>query len=173
MSCAGRGYGTNIQSKQYLYAQFISSGLITTSIPQGSIINGNIENGTIQYDIFTKARRAQNCRRLNNRGYPSFTPELSGLSVTTSAAKAYTLVYVNGSNFLPNNTTFIQFGNVGYVPVTYHGSFSVSFVVPLNAIKGDYSVKVVNLYNGNFSPPVNQSYPGTLHFSQPITYTIT
>jgi hypothetical protein len=172
MSCAGKGYGTNIQSNEYLYAQFISSGLITTSIPQGSIINGNIENGTIQYDIFAKVRRAQNCRRLK-RGYPSFTPELNGLSVTTSAAKAYTLVYVNGANFFPNDATFIQFGSLGYLPVTYHSSYSVSFVVPLSAVKGDYSVKVVNLYNGQFSPPVNHSYPGTLHFSQPITYTIT
>jgi hypothetical protein len=165
MSCAGKGYGTNLQSDEYLYSQFISSGLITTSIPKGRIINGK----NIQYD---KSSLPKICVRLK-KGYPSFTPELTGLSVTTSAAKAYTLVYVNGANFFPNDATFIQFGSLGYLPVTYYSSYSVSFVVPLSAVKGDYSVKVVNLYNGNFSPPVNQSYPGTLHFSQPITYTIT
>lgn len=157
MSCAGKGYGTNPQSNEYLYAHFISSGLISTSIPNG---------------IYNKARSARNCRRLNRGFYPSFTPELSNLSVTTSAAGAYSLVYVNGSNFLPNGTTFIQFGNLGYLPVTYYSSFYLSFVVPLNAVQGNYSVKVVNLYNGNFSPPVNQSYAGNLNFSQPITYTI-
>jgi hypothetical protein len=178
MSCAGKGYGSNLQSNEYLYTQFISSGLISTSIPKNSIINGTIQNGTIQNGtiqngMLTKAMRTQKCRLLNNRGYPSFTPELSGLSVTTSAEKVYTIVYVNGSNFLPNDTTFIKFGNLGYSPVTYNTSFNLSFVVPFNAVKGDYSVKVVNLYNGNFSPPVNQSYPGNLNFSQAITYTIT
>jgi len=174
MSCAGKGYGTNPQSNEYLYAQFISSGLISTSIPKDSIPNNtNIPNGNIQYGSYIKAKSARNCRRLNKGFYPSFTPELTGLSVTTSAAGAYSLVYVNGSNFLPNDTTFIQFGTFGYLPVTYYSSFNLSFVVPLNAVKGDYSVKVVNLYNGNFSPPVNQSYAGNLNFSQPITYTIT
>jgi hypothetical protein len=116
--------------------------------------------------------RNRNC--LRNKGFlPSFTPNLSSLSVTTSSSGAYSLVYVNGSNFLPNGTTFIQFGGLGYLPVTYYSSFNLSFVVPLNAIPDNYVVKVVNLYNGNFSPEVNQSYPGNLNFSNSITYTIT
>jgi hypothetical protein len=154
MSCAGKGYGTNQQSDEYLYSQFISSGSVSTN-------------------RYIKGRSARKCRQLNKGFYPSFTPELLNLSVTTSAKGAYSLVYVNGSNFLPSGTTFIQFGNLGYLPVTYYDSFNLSFVVPLNAIADNYPVKVVNLYNGNFSPPVNQSYPGNLNFSQPINYTIT
>jgi hypothetical protein len=93
--------------------------------------------------------------------------------VTTSSSGAYSLVYVYGSNFLPYGTTFIQFGNYGYIPVTYYSSFNLSFVVPLGLLPGNYNVKVVNLYNGNFSAPINQSYPGNLNYSESITYIIT
>ena len=96
------------------------------------------------------------------------------MSVTTSKLNTYSLVYVYGSNFLPNGTTFIQFGTYGYLPVTYYSSFNLSFIVPINALSGNYNVKVVKLYNGNVSPPVNQSYPGNLNYSNnSITYTIT
>lgn len=116
--------------------------------------------------------KSTTCSR--NKGFlPSFTPILAGLSTTTSASGSYALVYVYGSNFLPGGTTFIQFGNLGYLPATYYSSFNLSFVVPLNAIASNYAVKVVNLYNGNFSPPVNQSYSGNLNFSNSITYTVT
>jgi hypothetical protein len=153
MSCAGKGYGTNKRSYEYLYAQFFSSKSLSNNAS------------------YVKSTR--NCRRLDRGFYPSFTPILSNLSVTTSAVGAYSIVYVNGSNFLPNGTTFVQFGSLGYLPVTYYGSFNLSFVVPLNAIADNYVVKVVNLYNGNFSPEVNQSYPGNLNFSNSITYIIT
>ena len=150
MSCAGKGYGTAPQSNSYLNSQFYSS--ITTN------------------NIYQKASRK--CRKFKGF-YPSFTPSLNNLSVTTSLVGNYTEVYINGSNFLPNGTTFIKFGNYGYLPATYYSSFNLSFVVPLNAIPGNYSVKVVNLYNGNFSPPVNQSYSGNLNYSNSINYTIT
>ena len=158
MSCAGKGYGKNPQSNDYLINQFISAGLIPTSISQGSI---------------NKIASTRKCRKYNNAFFPSFTPELLSLSVITSISGVYSLVYVYGSNFLPNGTTFIQFGKLGFIPVTYYSSFELSFVVPLNALAGDYPVKVVNLYNGNFSPQINQSYAGNLNFSQPINYTIT
>lgn len=143
MSCVGKsGAGDNPN-----YAQYID------------FINNKIKNKSIT------------CPR--NTGFlPSFTPILHNLSVTTSAPGVYSLVYVNGSNFLPNGTTFIQFGGLGYLPVIYYSSFNLSFVVPLNATSGNYAVKVVNLYNGNFSPPINQSYSGNLNFSNSITYTI-
>ena len=129
---------------------------------------------SIPYSIYLIRNRNRNINCLRNKGFlPSFTPNLSSLSVTTSSSGAYSVVYVNGSNFLPNGTTFIQFGGLGYLPVTYYSSFNLSFVVPLNAIANNYLVKVVNLYNGNFSPEVNQSYPGNLNFSNSITYTIT
>jgi hypothetical protein len=149
MSCAGKGYGTGPQSNSYLNSQFYSS--ITTN------------------NIYQKTSRK--CRKFKGF-YPSFTPSLNNLSVTTSLVGNYTEVYINGSNFLPNGTTFIKFGNYGYLPATYYSSFNLSFVVPLDAIAGNYSVSVVNLYNGNFSPPVNQTYPGVLNFSNLITYTL-
>jgi len=144
MSCAGKGYGTNNQSNAYLYSQFGSSIVTTT----------------------------RKCRKYKGF-YPSFTPILGSLSVISSAEKAYSLVYINGSNFLPNGTTFIKFGGWGYYPVTFYSSFNLSFVVPQSAPPGNYNIQVVNLYNGNFSPTVNQSYPGNLNFSNSITYTIT
>ena len=150
MSCAGKGYGINPQSNDYLNAQFFSS-IVTTSV---------------------RPKTTRNCRGYNGF-YPSFNPILNSLSVTSSTAGSYSLVYVNGSNFLPNGTTFIKFGNYGYLPITYNSSFNLSFVVPLNATPGNYNVQVVNVYNGNFSPEVNQSYPGNLNFSNSITYTIT
>ena len=126
----------------------------------------------IDYINNRKLYNSINCKR--NKGIlPSFTPILSGLSVTTSTSGAYSLVYVYGSNFLPNGTTFVKFGSE-YLPVTYYSSFNISFLVPLTAVPGNYNVKVVNLYNGNFSPQVNQSYPGNLNYSTNfITYTVT
>lgn len=147
MSCAGKGYGTNPKSDSYLYSQFFSSKPVT---PQST----------------------RNCRKFKTSA-PTFTPIISNLSTTNSPSGGYSLIYITGSNFLPNGTTFIQFGGLGYLPVTYYSSFNLSFVVPLNAISDNYLVKVVNLYNGNFSPEVNQSYPGNLNFSNSITYTIT
>jgi hypothetical protein len=150
MSCAGKGYGTNPQSNAYLNSQFNSS-IVNTSVTP---------------------KTTRNCRRYNKEVYPTFTPTINGLSFTSSSAGIYSLVYVNGSNFLPNGTTSIKFGNYGYLPITYYSSFDISFVVPLNAIAGNYNVQAVNLYNGNFSPQVNQSYPGNLNYSNSITYTI-
>lgn len=147
MSCAGKGYGTNPRSDTYLYSQFIPLNLRTNVVS------------------------TRKCRTYKSF-YPSFTPILGNLSVTNSPAGAYSLVYIHGSNFLPNGTTFVKFGSL-YLPVTFYSSFNLSFVVPLNALPGNYKVQVINKYNGNFSPPVNQSYPGNLNFSEPIIYTIT
>jgi len=150
MSCAGKGYGTNPQSNDYLNAQFYSTFITSSVTPVSS----------------------KKCRKYGGF-YPSFTPILASLSVTSSAEKAYSLVYIDGSNFLPNGTTFIKFGGWGYYPVTFYSSFSLSFIVPQSAPPGNYNVQVVNLYNGNFSPSVNQTYAGNLNFSNSITYTIT
>lgn len=151
MSCAGKGYGTNPTSDEYLYSQFSYSNVpLTTVIPTSS----------------------RNCRKFSGF-YPSFTPILNALSVTSSPSGTYTLVYISGSNFLPNGVTFVRFGNIGFLPVTYYSSFDLSFVVPLNAVPGNYTVQVVNSYNGNFSPQVNQSYSGNLNYSEPIIYTVT
>jgi hypothetical protein len=150
MSCTGRGYGSNIQSNAYLNAQFFTSNVESLVTPKSTA----------------------KCRKYKGF-YPSFAPVLNSLSVNTSVASNYSIVYINGSNFLPNGTTFIRFGTYGYLPATYYSSVNLSFVVPLNAVAGNYNVQVVNVYNDNFSPCVNQSYPGNLNFSSSINYTIT
>jgi len=144
------------------------------SCHKGGSGSGITPDYSIYIDFINNRNRNKSITCSRNKGFlPSFTPILAGLSTTTSASGSYALVYVYGSNFLPGGTTFIQFGGLGYFPVTYYSSFNLSFIVPLNAIPGNYSVKVVNLYNGNFSPPVNQSYSGNLNYSNSINYTIT
>jgi hypothetical protein len=150
MPCDGKIYGQNLRSYNYLYSQFSNSNQNSPDVPTST----------------------RNCRKYIGF-YPSFTPVLNALSVNSSPSGSYSLVYISGSNFLPNGTTFIKFGNMGYMPVTYYSSFELSFVVPLNAAPGNYDVHVVNLYNSNFSPPVNQTYPGNLNFSNSINYTVT
>jgi hypothetical protein len=107
-----------------------------------------------------------------NPVYPSFTPVMSNISVTSSNAGQYSLVYIFGYNFFPNGTTYINFGPFKKIPVNYYGSNNISFVVPLNASVGTYNVVVVNIYNGNFSPAVNFTYPGVLNYSNSYSYQI-
>jgi hypothetical protein len=104
--------------------------------------------------------------------YPSFTPVMSNISVISSYAGQYSLVYIFGYNFFPNGATYINFGSFKNIPVTYYGSNNISFVVPLNATVGTYNVVVVNIYNGNFSPAVNFTYPGVLNYSNSYSYKI-
>ena len=94
--------------------------------------------------------------------YPSFTPVIDSLSSTASVAGYYTVVTIQGSNFLPpcNGETYVNFGTYKQIPIIFYSSFTISFVVPLAAIGGIYNIRVVNIYNDNFSLPVNQSYPG-------------
>jgi hypothetical protein len=105
---------------------------------------------------------------------PSFTPIINSLSVTTSNSGDYSLVYIIGLNFLPNGTTYINFGdNYTNIPVTYYSSFNISFIVPQDAPAGLYNVVAVNIYNGNFGPPVKYPYPANLNYSNPTTYILT
>ena len=107
--------------------------------------------------------------------YPSFAPTINSLSVTSSVVGVYSNVIINGSNFLPPcyGTTYVNFGSYQNIPVSYFSSFNISFVVPLNATKGTHNVVVVNVYNSNFSPSVNQSYPGIPKYSNSVAYKIT
>lgn len=112
------------------------------------------------------------CRKYKSF-YPSFTPTINNLSVTGNATGIYSDVIVNGSNFLPPcyGTTYVMFGSYK-LPVTFYSTFTISFIVPLNAVLGTYNVQVVNIYNTNFSPSVNQSNPGIPNYSNAIIYTI-
>jgi hypothetical protein len=107
--------------------------------------------------------------------YPSFTPTINSISVTSSVSGAYSLVYIDGTNFLPPcyGTTYVNFGNYTNLSITFYSPFNISFVVPINAPAATYNITVVNVYNGNFSPSVNQSYAGNENYSTSITYTIT
>jgi hypothetical protein len=149
MSCAGKGYGRNPQSYDYLNDQFTY---------------------TISNDVTPKTTRK--CRQYK-QFYPSFIPILNNLSIQSSKVGNYAIVYVNGSNYLPNGTTIIKFGNYGVIPITYYSSFNLSFIVPHDASSGTYGVQVVNIYNGDFSPQVNQTMPGNLNYSKSINYTLT
>lgn len=110
-----------------------------------------------------------------NASYPSFTPTMNSISTTSSVQGNYSFVYINGSNFLPPcyGNTYVNFGTFKQIPIVFYSPANISFVVPLNATAGIYKVQVVNIYNGNFSPAVNQSYPGIQNYSNSITYTIT
>jgi len=113
------------------------------------------------------------CRKISNK-YPSFTPVIFSLSITSSVAGSYSVIYINGLNFLPSSigTTYVNFGQYTHLPITFFSSSYLSFTIPLNIKVGVYSVVVVNVYNGNFSPQVNSSYAGNLNISNAINYTI-
>lgn len=118
-----------------------------------------------------------NTRQVTCRLYkpllPSFTPIINNLSVTSSVAGQYSLVYINGNNYFPNAITYVNFGIFTNIPITYYSSFNISFVVPLSATAGNYNIVVVNIYNGQLSQPVKYTYSGNLNYSKPVKYTIT
>jgi len=115
-----------------------------------------------------------------NKGfYPSYKPIIHSLSITTSVHGKYSLVYISGYNFLPpcSGITYVNFTNAtsSYtnLPITFFSTSYLSFVVPIDAATGDYSVVVVKVYNGNFSPNVYEPYPGILDYSNALKYTLT
>jgi hypothetical protein len=103
---------------------------------------------------------------------PDFRPIIDRLSQISSKAGDYTQVFISGYNFFRNGTSYVNFGNIKNIPITYYSSFNISFIVPINATKGDYIVKVVNIYNGNVSLPIQWTYPPILNNSDGITYSI-
>ena len=116
---------------------------------------------------------AKNCK-LSKGFLPSFTPEIYSLSVNTSAAGAYSNVLINGENFLPNGTTYVNFGtNDTNISISYYGSNNISFVVPSNALPGLYNVIVVNNYTSNFGSHINNFYNSNLNYSNSVPYTLT
>ena len=132
-------------------------------------VNGYAVPSSIPYD-----RNTPNGLRKYKGGYPPFAPTIDSLSVTSSGAGTYSLVYIYGANFLPPcyGNTYVNFGPFKQLPITFYSTSSISFVVPLNAQAGIYKVVVVNIYNSNFSPAVNQTYSGNPNFSNPLAYQI-
>ena len=116
---------------------------------------------------------AKKCK-LSQGFLPSFKPEIYSISKKTSAAGAYSVVFIVGKNFLPNGTTYVNFGtNYTNIPVSYYGSNNISFVVPGNAIIGSYDVIVVNNYTSNFGSHINNFYNSNLNYSNSVPYTLT
>ena len=114
----------------------------------------------------------KNCK-LSKGFLPSFTPEIYSLSVYDSSAGAYSNVLISGKNFLPNGTTYVNFGTYTNISVSYYGSNNISFVVPGNAIIGLYDVIVVNNYTSNFGSSINNFYNSNLNYSNSVPYTLT
>jgi hypothetical protein len=115
---------------------------------------------------------AKKCK-LSQGFLPSFTPEIYSISKITSAAGAYSVVFIIGKNFLPNGTTYVNFGTYQNISVSYFSSNNISFVVPINAIIGPYDIIVVNNYSSNFSANINNFYNNNLNYSNSETYTLT
>jgi hypothetical protein len=109
------------------------------------------------------------CKKLSD--YPIFTPTISNLSVTTSAAGEYSLVKINGTNFLPYGSTYIKFGSIS-LPCIYYNSFQIGFLVPETAATGSYNIQVINIYNGNLSPRVPFVYIPNLNYSNTSEYVL-
>ena len=102
------------------------------------------------------------CRKSVN-SVPDLTPVISNLSVYSSTATVYTIVYIYGNNFSLYGTTgtsVVNFGNYTNLPVSFFSSQELSFSVPQNAISGNYSITVMNV-----------NYPLSL-VSNSINYTI-
>ena len=144
--------------------------------------NTNIQNSEeyAKYILYKKNRKS-NCRKYKSV-YPSFTPTINSLSVSSSVHGAYSNVMINGSNFLPPcyGDTYVNFGYFNqfsgpykHLPITFYSTSAISFVVPLNLGPGTNNVQVGNIYNDNFSPAVNQSYPGVPNLSNSQIYTLT
>lgn len=95
---------------------------------------------------------------------PNLTPILVSLSTYSTIQNTYTTVVVKGYNFFPNNT-FILFGN-SPLSVSFLGSNGVSFVVPANAMPGNYEIEAVN--TTNFYP----LYPISITKSNKIMFAV-
>ena len=79
--------------------------------------------------------------------YPDYTPVITTLSPDSSTVGKYKQVYVYGNNFSMGSKigyTVIKFNNIT-IPVTFYGSDSVSFVVPVDLPAGVYPVQVMNI----------------------------
>ena len=115
---------------------------------------------------------AKKCK-LSKGFLPSFTPEIYSLSVNNSVAGEYSVVNITGNNFLPNGTTYVNFGGYQNISVSYYSSNNISFVVPSNAPAGSYNIIVVNNYTSNFGPHINNFYNNNLNYSNIMVYTLT
>lgn len=114
----------------------------------------------LESEINTKMIR---CRKYQS-GYPSITPVINSLSITSSQQGNYAQVLVSGLNFFPFGKTVLNFGSYKNLPISYLSSFNISFIVPIDAATGNYNVQVANISNTQVNP--------TFFYSNIIEYTI-
>ena len=107
---------------------------------------------------------SRKCRKYRSEdAYPDITPRIDTLSQESSLVGAYTIVYITGinfSNFSVTGFSTVTFGSFKNIPVSYVGSFNISFIVPADANPGVYNVQVVN-----------NMYPTSL-YSNIVEYTV-
>lgn len=104
------------------------------------------------------------CRKYRSF-YPDLTPAISSLSQYSSQKGVYTVVYMTGLNFLPSGTTVLNVGDYKNVPISYLGSFNLSFIVPSGLSKGNHEIQLATI-------STTPLFPINL-FSNKVTYTIT
>jgi hypothetical protein len=112
--------------------------------------------------------------RLNKGFLPNINPIIHTLSSYTSNVNEYKTIYITGENFFPFGTSYVKFGSLENLEVTYYSSFNVSFSIPSsilltdnNLIKaGTYDVQVVTTNNSTNLFP-------TILYSNKISYTLT
>jgi hypothetical protein len=104
------------------------------------------------------------CRKFTSF-YPDLTPVINNLSQYSSQQGVYTVVYMFGLNFLPSDTTVLNVGNYKDVPISYLGSFNLSFVVPSGLSKGEHEVQLATISTTPLFP--------IYLFSNKVTYIIT
>ena len=112
--------------------------------------------------------------RLNKGFLPNINPIIYTLSSYTSNVNDYKTIYISGENFFPFGTSYVKFGSLENLEVTYYSSFNVSFSIPSsilqtnnNLIKaGTYDVQVVTTNNSTNLFP-------TILYSNKVSYTLT
>jgi hypothetical protein len=82
---------------------------------------------------------------------PNIDPVIFGLSDYDSSANIYHPIFIAGENFFPNGATAVNFGSYTNLAVTYYSSFNISFIIPIEAVPGNYIVQVISLYSGSTS----------------------
>jgi hypothetical protein len=96
--------------------------------------------------------------------YPNITPVISFLSQDSSPAGKYTIVYISGYNYLPFDTTRLNFGPYKNIPITYLSSYNLAFEVPLLS-PGTYNIQLATINQNQLLP--------VYVVSNIVTYTIT
>jgi hypothetical protein len=107
----------------------------------------------------------QNGCKKYNYNYLNILPNIHSLSSYSSAENTNTIVFINGENFSYNSVSLgysvVNFGSFKQLPISFWGSQTISFQVPLNAPVGTYEIQVMNILSPN---------PG---YSNSVAYTIT